>query len=250
MDRLIYSSLAAMRGAMQRQSTIASNMANLNTVGFRGEMTQAQSLWIKGQPGQGVDSRATVRTEVSGADMTGGEVNQTGRDLDIALSGDSMLAIQASNGDETYTRRGDLQIDKTGVMTTGDGALVMGDSGPITVPPYDKITIAHDGSISIIPRGGDPKEPQQVDRLKLVTPKGSDIRKGTDGLFRNTAGGTLPADPDAQVQVQALEGSNVSASQVLIEMVDASRAWDGQVKMLTTAQDLDKSSTELMRIDS
>lgn len=247
MDRLIYSSLAAMRGAMQRQATIASNMANLNTVGFRSEMTEAQSMWVKGQ---GAGSRATVRTEVSGADMTGGDISNTGRDLDVAMNGDAMIAIQAPNGDEAYTRRGDLQVDKSGLMTTGDGVPVVGDQGPITLPPYDHISIGKDGTISIVPQGGNPTEPQQVDKIKMVTPKGSDIRKGTDGLFRNVNGGTLPDDPDATLQSQGLESSNVSASAVLIEMVDASRAWDGQVKMLTTAQDLDKSSTELMRIDS
>ena len=250
MDRLIYSSLAAMRGAMSRQATIASNMANLNTVGFRGEMTQAESLWVKEQGGQGVSSRATVRSEVTGADMTGGDVTSTGRDLDIALNGDSMIAVQAPNGDEAYTRRGDLQVDKAGVMTTGDGVPVIGDQGPITLPPYDKLSIAKDGTISIVPQGAAATEPQQVDRIKMVTPKGSDVRKGTDGLFRNANGGTLPDDPDASLQSQSLESSNVSPSQVLIEMVDASRAWDGQVKMLTTAQDLDKSSADLMRIDS
>ena len=246
MDRLIYSSLAAMQGAMQRQATIASNMANLNTIGFRSEMTHAESLWVGG-PGQG--SRATVRTEVSGADMTGGDVVSTSRDLDVALYGDAMMAVQAPNGDEAYTRRGDLKVSPTGLLTTGDGVAVMGSSGPITLPPTDKITIGRDGTISIVPQGGDPKEPQTVDKLKLVTPKGSDIRKGMDGLFRVTVGGVLPEDPDAQLQAQSLEGSNVSASAVLIAMVDAGRAWDGQVKMLTTAQDLDKSTAELMRID-
>ena len=246
MDRLIYSSLAAMRGAMARQTAIASNLANANTTGFRGELTNAQTLWLSN--GASTDTRATVTGEVAGTDMTAGPVTHTGRDLDIAINGDAMLAVQGKDGGEAYTRRGDLQQNENGELTTGDGQIVLGDSGPITLPPADKITIGADGTISIIPQGGDAKTPQQVDRLKLVNPKGSDVRKGLDGFFEVAGGGTLPSDPDAKVTAGSLEGSNVSTSSALVNMIDASRAWDGQVKMLTTAQDMDKSATELMQI--
>lgn len=245
MDRLIYSSLAAMRGALSRQATIANNLANVNTTGFRGEMDNARALWLSGK---GEDTRATVSNEVQGADMTAGTVTATGRDLDVAMNRDAMLAVQADDGEEAYTRRGDLQQSASGLLTTGDGKPVMGQSGPITLPPYDSLSISEDGTIYIVPQGGDPKSPQQVDKLKLVSPKGSQIAKGLDGLFRVKGGGTLPADPDASVTSKSLEGSNVSAASALVDMIDASRAWDSQVKMLTTAQDLDKSTADLMQL--
>lgn len=247
MDRLIYSSLAAMRGAMSRQATIGNNLANVNTTGFRGEMTHAQSMWLAGQ---GLDTRATVSGEVAGADMTAGAVVETGRDLDVAMNGDTMLSVQAEDGSEAYTRRGDLKMSDTGLLTTGDGKPVLGEGGPITLPPYDSLTIGKDGTISIIPAGGTVKDTQVVDRLKLVAPTGSQIAKGLDGLFRATAGGTLPADPDATVRGGALEGSNVNASSALIDMIEASRSWETQVKMISTAQDMDKSATELMNLPS
>ena len=246
MDRLIYSSLAAMRGAMARQTAIASNLANANTTGFRGELTNAQALWMSN--GKATAARATVTGEVAGTDMSGGPVMTTGRDLDVAINGDALLAVQGKDGGEEYTRRGDLIRTDSGVLTTGDGQIVLGSSGPITLPPSDKVSIASDGTISIVPQGGDPKNPQQVDRLKLVGTKGSDVRKGVDGLFQVAGGGTLPADPDATVIAGSLEGSNVSTSSALVNMIDASRAWDGQVKMLTTAQDMDRSATDLMKI--
>jgi flagellar basal-body rod protein FlgF len=247
MDRLIYSSLAAMRGAMSRQATIGNNLANVSTTGFRGEMTHAQSMWLAGK---GLDTRATVSGEVAGADMTAGAVVETGRDLDVAMDGDTMLSVQAADGSEAYTRRGDLKMSDTGLLTTGDGKPVLGDGGPITLPPYDSLSIGKDGTISFIPAGGTVKDTQVVDRLKLVAPTGSQIAKGLDGLFRATAGGTLPADPDAKVRGGALEGSNVNASSALIDMIEASRSWETQVKMISTAQDMDKSATELMNLPS
>ena len=245
MDRLIYSSLAAMRSAMARQTATANNLANANTAGFRGEMENAQSLWLRGP---GMNGRATVSGEVQGADMKNGAVSATGRDLDVALNGDAMLAVQASDGGEAYTRRGDLKLTDSGLLVTGDGAPVLGESGPITLPPADSIAIQPDGTITIVPQGGDPKAPQTVDRLKLASPAGSRIAKGIDGLFRVSGGGALPSDPDATLTAQSLEGSNVDASRSLVDMIDASRAWETQIKMLTTAQDLDKSTADLMQL--
>jgi len=247
MDRLIYSSLAAMRGAMARQTTIANNLANANTTGFRAEMSAAKSLWLNAQ---GMETaRATVDDGVTNADMTAGAVTATGRDLDVALNGDAMLAVQGPDGEEAYTRRGDLIQSQSGLLTTGDGKPVLGDGGPITLPPADAITVSKDGQIYIVPQGGDPKNPQAVDRLKLVSPAGTKIAKSLDGLFRVQGGGTLPSDPDARITPNSLEGSNVNASQALVDMIDASRKWETQIKMLTTAQDLDKSSAELMKLD-
>lgn len=245
MDRLIYSSLAAMRGAMARQATTASNLANVNTAGFRGEMSNAHAMWLTAR---GQTPRATSSGEVDAADMKPGAVTVTGRDLDVAIGGDAMLAVQADNGDEAYTRRGDLTLSDSGLLTTGDGHPVLGEGGPITLPPADSVSIAKDGMIWIVPQGGDPKNPQSVDRLKLTSAAGSKIAKGLDGLFRVTGGGSLPADPDAKVTSKSLEGSNVDATASLVDMVEASRAWETQIKMLTTAQELDKSSTDLMRL--
>lgn len=245
MDRLIYSSLAAMRGAMARQATIANNLANVNTVGFRGEFTSAEAEWLKGS---GLNGRATVSQDVTGANMTAGAVQSTGRDLDVALNGDALLTVQAPDGSEAYTRRGDLQLSDSGLLTTGDGLPVQGQSGPITIPPADSVSIGKDGQIWIVPQGGDPKSPQAVDTIKLVSPQGSNIKKGLDGLFRVDGGGALPSDPDATLTAKSIEGSNVNASATLVDMIDASRSWEAQVKMLTTAQDMDKSASALMQI--
>lgn len=245
MDRLIHTSLSGLRGAMARQSATAHNLANINTTGFRGELSSARALWVRGQ---GFEARAASSQEVLAADMRAGSVNDTGRDLDIAMQGDALLAVQAQDGSEAYTRRGDLQLSPTGLLTTGDGRPVLGDGGPITLPPADAVRIAEDGAVWIVPAGGDPNVPQQVDRLKLASPAGSRVLKGLDGLFRAQNGGVLPSDPAGRLIPHSLESSNVEASQALIDMIDASRSWDNQLNLITTARDLDSAATDLMRL--
>lgn len=245
MDRLIYTSLTAMRGAMARQTTLASNLANANTTGFRAEIANVQSLWMSGGPTQG---RVLASEEVLAADMNAGTVNTTGRALDVALSGDALLAVQAKNGEEGYTRRGDLMLSDSGLLTTGDGSPVLGEGGPVTLPPSDSVKIESDGSIWIVPEGGDPTQPQQVERLKLVTPAGSQVVKHADGLFRVEGGGALPSDPEGRLTAGALEGSNVNATQALVDMIDASRAWETQIKLLSTAREIDDAGAKLMQI--
>jgi flagellar basal-body rod protein FlgF len=247
MDRLIYTALSGMRGAMARQTTTANNLANANTTGFRAEMSSAQALWLRGA---GLQSRVETSQQVVAADMAPGSVTDTGRELDVAMQGDALLAVQAEDGSEAYTRRGDLQVGPTGVVTTGDGHPVLGEGGPLTLPPADSVRIAQDGAIWIVPTGGDPNQPQQVDRLKLATPAGSRIQKGIDGLFRVADGGALPSDPDARLTPHSLEGSNVNTSQTLVDMIEASRAWDMQLQIVTQAREMDTSAADLMRLPS
>jgi flagellar basal-body rod protein FlgF len=247
MDRLITTALTGMRGAMGRQATISNNLANANTIGFRQEIANASTQWIDGQT---FKSRAQQAEQVIAADMDKGAVTQTGNPLDVAMNGDAMLAVQGTDGSEGYTRRGDLKLSDSGLLTTGDGLPVLGDAGPITLPPYDSLTVAQDGGIWIVPQGGDPAQPQRIDGLKLVNPAGVKLTKSLDGLFRDLNGGVAPQDPLATVTGGALEGSNVNATKALVDMIDASRSWETQIKMITTARDIDDGGASLMRLDN
>ena len=229
---------------MARQTAIAHNLANAETPGFRADLAQARSVWVKGNTN---DTRIVPSESASAADMRAGTVAHTGRPLDIALNGDSMLAVQAPDGTEAYTRRGDLQISASGVLTTGDGYPVIGGQGPITITNADSVSIDAQGRISIVPIGGDAKQAQSVDQIKIVSPAGQTITKAESGLFI-TPGGTLPDDPDARIQSGALEGSNVVATEALVSMIEASRSWDNQIKLLTSARELDSSTADLMKI--
>ena len=246
MDRLVNTALTAMRGAMARQASIANNLANANTVGFRAEIANAETRWIQGES---FDTRAQASEQVIAADMAQGAVTETGNPLDVALDGDALLTVQATDGSEAYTRRGDLKVSDSGLLTTGDGLPVLGEGGPVILPQMDSVSIAQDGSIWGVPQGGDPANPQQVDKLKLVNASGSSVAKGNDGLFREVNGGALPSDPLATVTSGSLEGSNVNSTQALIDMIEASRAWETQVKMIDTAKQLDDGGASLMRLD-
>lgn len=247
MDRLVTTALTAMRGAMGRQATIANNLANANTIGFRQEIANASSQYVDGQT---FKSRVQQAEQVISADMNKGAVTQTGNMLDVAMNGEAMLAVQADDGSEAYTRRGDLKLSDSGLLTTGDGKPVLGEGGPITLPAYDSLNIAQDGSIWIVPQGGEASQPQRIDALKLVNPTGSTIAKGLDGLFREVNGGVAAQDPLATVTSGALEGSNVNATQSLVQMIEASRSWETQIKMINTAKDMDDGGASLMRLDN
>lgn len=245
MDRLIYTSLSAMRASMARQTATANNIANADTPGFRADLAETQALWLRGGP---VEARAAASEEVLTADMKAGTVVATGRALDVAAEGDAMFAVQSADGEEAYTRRGDFQIGDSGLLTTGDGHPVLGTGGPVVLPPADSIAIDGEGRISIVPAGGDPSQPQEVARLKLVSPTGSDTVKGLDNLFYARGGGVLPDAPGARVRGGHLEGSNVSTTQALVDMIEASRAWDSQLKLIADARDNDAATADLMRL--
>lgn len=245
MDKLIYTAASGMKGHMASQAAIANNMANVSTTGFRADRAVFDRLAVTGP---GFDTRQPTSEEVIDADRSPGITNHTGRPLDIAIDGDAWLAVQATDGTEAYTRRGDLEITASGVLQTGDGYPVIGQSGPITVPPAQKVFITAEGQLSIVPIGGDPNVPQQIDQLKLASTKGSDTVKGLDNLLHVRGDGLLPADADARVQSGALETSNVNMAQSLIDMIQNQREYEVQANLVKEAKQMDESTASLMRL--
>jgi flagellar basal-body rod protein FlgF len=250
MDHLIFTAYSGMNGSMVRQRVIASNMANAQTIGFRAETLTATPVTLKVGPNgaPALEARAMTDGEVHGANMAEGSLTQTGNPLDVALSGDAMLAVQGEDGTEAYTRRGDLSVSPSGVLQNGEGRPVIGSGGPISVPPGSKVTLSADGSVNVAQPENPGAPPQVIDRIKLASTTGSKIAKGLDGLFRVIGGGTLPANEDAKLQVGALEQSNVSPSDVLIQMVEAQRLFDIRTKLVSTAKDIDEQGQGLMRL--
>lgn len=247
MDRLIYTALSGMAASMTRERVVASNMANAQTIGFRAETIQTDPVTLAGEP---LEARAMSRAEVNGADMKAGSITSTGRELDVALAGDALLTVQAADGTEGYTRRGDLSIAASGLLQNGDGLPVLSDGGPVTVPPGLRISIAPDGAVLASDPATPDAAPGAIAKLKLASWRGSLVRKGLDGLFHAEAGGVLPGDPDARLQPRALEQSNVDPTSVLVEMVQAQRLFEIRAKLVSTARELDESGASLMRISS
>ena len=245
MDRMIWTAVSGMSASMARQRMIANNMANSQTIGFRAELMVAAPVTVKGPQ---LETRALTDAAVRGARMDQGVVSETGRALDVALNGEALLGVQAENGDEAYTRRGDLSLTPAGLLVNGDGRPVLGEGGPISIPPGSEVSIAPDGAV-LVRDAATPDAPlAQADKLKLASPAGSKIAKGLDGLFRVEGGGVLPADAEARLTGGALEQSNVRPSQVLVEMIEAQRLYDMRTKLIATAKELDEGGASLMRL--
>ena len=238
MDRMIYLSMSGAKAMLQRQDVLAHNLANVSTAGFRAEMAAFRAVPVLGD---GASTRVYALESTTGYNDAPGLVENTGRALDVALNGKAMLAVQALDGTEAYTRGGALELDADGQLITRGGLPVLGDGGPITVPANARLDIGSDGSISATVGSG---RPQVLGKLKLVTPEERLIR-GEDGLFRS-AGGEVPADPKARLQQGALEGSNVSAVETMISMITAARQFEQQMKMLQGAESREQAAAKLL----
>jgi flagellar basal-body rod protein FlgF len=238
MDRLIYLSMAGAKAMMQRQDSLANNLANVSTVGFRAELQAFRAVPVRGD---GASTRVYSLETTMGYNDAAGPVQQTGRSLDVAMQGKSWLTVQALDGTEAYTRAGALQVDTNGQLVSPGGLPVLGDGGPITVPANTELSIGADGTISAKSANG---KSTSVGKLKMVTPE-APLQRGDDGLFR-AADGDLPADPNARLQDGALEGSNVSAVETMISMIAAARQFETQMKMLQTAEQNEQSAGKLL----
>jgi len=238
MDRMIYLSMSGAKATMQRQDTLAHNLANVSTAGFRAELAAFRAVPVEGS---GASTRVYALETTPGYDATPGPISGTGRNLDVAMKGAAWLAVQGLDGTEAYTRSGSLDVSADGTLVTRTGLTVLGDGGPIQVPPNAELAIAGDGTVSATAANG---RSTSIGRLKLVTPE-APLTRGTDGLFRG-ADGELAADAEARVQDGALEGSNVSAVETMISMIGAARQFEAQMKMLQTAEGDEKVAAQLL----
>lgn len=234
MDKMLY---VAMSGASQNtlaQRAHANNLANISTNGFRRDFEQARAMPVFGD---GFPSRVYAMSERPATDFTAGTLQETGNGMDVAVSGNGWLAVQAPDGSEAYVRTASLKIDALGQLRTGDGMPVMGNGGPIAIPPEQKVEIGEDGTISVRALGEAPNVIAEVDRLKLVNPDMKQMEKGPDGLIRYKGAGPVQADTDVQVTSGFLETSNVNAVEEMTAILSLSRQFELSVKMMRTAED-------------
>jgi flagellar basal-body rod protein FlgF len=242
MDRLIYTSMSGAKYLLERQATLANNLANAGTTGFR-----ADTVGLRAVPTVGAQAGTRVFTveTTTGADFSQGPMTATGRSLDLAVPGEGWLAVQASDGSEAYTRNGALQVGADGSLQLPNGLPVQGTGGPISIPAdVQTILIAADGTVSV--KAASSKTPTSVGQLKLVNPPASDLVKGADGLFRSQSGATVDADAGVKVASGTLEGSNVNVVEAMVGMIAASRQFELQMKMLSTAEQNEQKSSSVI----
>jgi flagellar basal-body rod protein FlgF len=243
MDRMLYVAMTGARETLRAQTANNHNLANASTVGFKADLQAFQSRQVVGD---GYASRVYATASSTGYDATVGALMSTGRDLDVAVQGDGYMAVQGFDGREAYTRAGDLRVDSAGQLRTGTGLAVMGDAGPIAVPPHASIVVGGDGTVSIVPLGQGPETKAVVGRIKLVNPASDDLSKGSDGLFRMKDGSDAPADASTRLSSGVLESSNVSVADAMVQMIELSRRFDMQVRAMRSAEDNGAASARLL----
>jgi flagellar basal-body rod protein FlgF len=248
MDKSLYIAMTGAKHNMLAQAQHANNLANVNAQGFKADFAQARAMPV--YYGEGLPTRAYALVERPATDYRHGSLEETGRELDVAIDGDGFIAVQANDGNEAYTRVGAFFTDSLGVLRTGGGLAVMGNNGPIAIPPAEKVDISLDGRITIVPTGQGPQAPVTIDRIKLVKPPIETMTKSEDGLFRALeTEENLPADASVHLVAGFLENSNVNAIDELTSILSLARQYELQVKVMSSAKEMSESSARLLQMN-
>lgn len=244
MDRLLYTAMSGAKQSMDQQAVVSHNLANAGTSGFRAQLHAMRAVPVQGDGL--LPTRVSVAATTPGADFSPGPMSTTGRDLDVAIEGDGWLAVQAPDGTEAYTRRGDIQVDGDGVLRIA-GHPVIGDDGPMVVPLGARLSMGADGTVSAIGEGQQADALVDVGRIKLVDPGEAALVRGDDGLFRAPAG-ALPQGEAVRLASGTLEGSNVSAIESMVSMIDVARRYEMQMKVISSADENAQRANSLLSL--
>jgi len=245
MDRLIYTAMTGALHTMTQQATVSHNLANASTTGFRAQTDAFRAVPVYGES---LPTRAFVLDSTTGADFTPGTIQQTNRPLDVAIQGSGWITVQLENGEEAYTRHGNLKLNANGILQTQQGFNIKGESGLITIPPDSRIAIGKDGSVSVLPSDSRMTAVSIVGRIKLVDPPAEQLVRGEDGLFRLKQGKEAPVSDKVALIDGALESSNVNVISEMVKMITLARQFDMQMKMLENAQQNAQQAGEIMTL--
>jgi|TARA_B110000503_G_scaffold107445_1_gene160526 flagellar basal-body rod protein FlgF len=252
MDKLAYTALSAMQSQSIARAAITNELANVSTVGFKKSFQIASSA-VKLE-GPGFETRFQPGLQITDViNLTPGTPMSTGRPLDISMNDQTVLGIQAEDGDIAFTRRGDLKVSPSGVLENALGELIMGEGGPISVPVGNLISISPDGTVF----AQLPTEPEAaavaVGQLMLRDASQTQLVRRPDGLFEPRAaalkGQDFPSGPRAaSIMPGMLEGSNVNPVGTMIKMLDFSRQFEMQLKLVKETQSIDEAGSTMMRL--
>ena len=247
MDRLIYTAMTGAKSTLGQQASVAHNLANVSTSGFRAEMSAFRAVPVVGEGGA---TRTFVVDSTTGSDFSPGAIQHTGRELDIAVQGKGWIAVQAADGTEAYTRAGNLRLSPNNELVTASGYAVRGDGGPVAIPSDTRVTIGADGTVSTVPTDNRVNQNSTVGRIKLVNPPEGELERGGDGLFRLRNGGAAPIDENVRIVSGAVESSNVNPVECMVSMITLARQFDMQMKLLQNAESNAKQASQLLGINS
>ncbi len=245
MDRMIYVAMTGAKHVMTKQATTAQNIANVSTTGFRAQMDAFRSVPVLGAE---KPTRTYVVDSTVGSDFSAGGIQQTGRALDVAVQGKGWIAVQMVDGSEAYTRNGSFKLSENGVLQSEAGLSIMGDGGPISIPPDVHVSVAKDGTVSAIDTTSTPATVNVLGRIKLVNPSEANLVRGEDGLFRTRDGVTPQADENVALHGGALESSNVNAAEAIVDMISLARQFEMHMNLIKNAEENEAKATQLLSI--
>ncbi|CAN0624025.1 flagellar basal-body rod protein FlgF [Burkholderia multivorans] len=249
MDRLIYTAMTGATQSLEQQAIVANNLANASTTGFRAQLATFRAVPMNFGDGSTIDpttTRTYVLSSTPGADFAPGPLSRTGNPLDVAVQGQGWLSVQLPDGSEAYTRAGNLHLDENGQLVTANNLPVVGNGGPISVPPNAEVTFGKDGTVSALMPGDPPTAVAMIDQLKLVNPDPATMTRGNDGLFRTSDGNPADTDPAVVIAPNSIEASNVNPVSAMVAMIDNARAFQLQTKMIQTADQNEQSANQLL----
>ncbi len=245
MDRMIYTAMTGAKHILEQQATTSHNLANATSTGFKSQVDSFRAVPVLSK---GLPTRTFVVDSTTGADFNPGAIQATNRDLDVAVQGKGWIAVQRADGSEGYTRNGSLKVSENGILQTASGHTVMGDGGPISIPPDVTISIAKDGTVSSVSTNTLPGPSNSIGRIKLVNPEEANLVRASDGLFTTKDGNSAPADANVQVVNGALEGSNVNVVDAMVTMISLARQFETQMKLIQSAENNANKASQLLNL--
>jgi len=248
MDRSIYTALNSMNILRDNQSVTAQNLANISVTGFQKDI-QINFASVYLDRDKGIDPRVLALQEPGGFDSTPGPVQQTGAPLDLAIDGSGYFIVKPANGKIALSRRGDFTVSADGTLRDGTGTQPLSvDLEPITIPAHRKISISGDGIIEIEPLNAPLGQTVRVGQIATTFGSEVPLAKTIDGFVR-PFDGSIPEPDNRTILLNGfLEGSNVKSVDELVTGIDQSRAYEINVKFISTAQEIDEASASLMRM--
>ncbi len=261
MFRSLHAAATGMTAQETKLDTIANNLANANTTGFKRQEAEFEDLLYQNLRAPGTNQQGQVaptavqvgagtRVVATSRSFAQGAVIQTSNPLDIAIEGTGFLAVTKREGEIAYTRAGALKVDAQGRLATSDGLPL---EPPITIPPESTaVTIASDGTVSATMPGQ--RQPAQLGQLQLVTfPNPGGLNAAGHNLFEASASSGEPllgragADGRGTFLQGALEGSNVEAVTEMIGLIRTQRAYEINSKVISAADEMLRNATQVGR---
>lgn len=251
MDKGIYTAVASINSQRMQETNSVHELANVSTFGFKKAYQMAlQSYRVDGD---GFQTRYLAGNAAQGkVDLTPGSRVATGNDMDIFMNGETVLGVSNEEGQTVFTRRGDIRPNQNGELALTTGQLVLNDGGaPIVVPIDQILTISDEGVVY----GMDPNDETgatiEVDRIMLRDSSATPLEKMRDGLFKpiGQQPGDFESGPEGvSVSSGQLEGSSSNAMDVMVDMINGTRAFEMKIKLVKELGDLGDSNNTLMRL--